>query len=287
MSMQQHARQGGSVEDISPLVRRVLAPNPGMMTGPGTNTYLVGRNRIAVIDPGTDDPNHLRRIVELGGGKIEWIMVTHTHPDHSTGSRELQALTGAVILGHQIRLQGIRDESFAADAYLADGDAVSCDEFCLRALHTPGHAANHLCFLLEEEHLLFAGDHVMQGTTVVINPPDGDMRAYLSSLERLKGEPIRRIAPGHGTILEHPPAVFDAIIEHRLQREDQILTRLRDVGPVSVGDLVADIYKEVPAQLHSMAARSVLAHLYKLQDDKVASPLGDHYWGLTSSSLND
>lgn len=268
----------GSVERISPLVRRVLAPNPGMMTGPGTNTYLVGRDRVAVIDPGTDDARHLQRIVDAGAGRIQWILVTHTHPDHSTGSRALQAMTGATIQGHHIVLRGVRDETFNADAHLDEGDRVEADDFHLRVLHTPGHAANHLCFLLEEEGLLFAGDHVMDGATVVINPPDGDMTKYLRSLRRLKHEGIRRIAPGHGEVLERPEAVVDHIITHRLARERQILDRLQAGGPQTIAELVSDIYRDVPVSLHAMAARSVLAHLYKLQSEhRVAFDAGERW----------
>lgn len=263
---------------LNPRVRRITAPNPGVMTGPGTNCYLVGRERVAVIDTGTDDPDHIRRLAEAGGGRIEWILVTHTHPDHSCGTRELQALTGAPILGHHIELQGVRDENFQADAYLDEGDVIKGADFCLRVLHTPGHAANHLCFLLEQDGLLFAGDHVMEGVTVVINPPDGNMRDYLTSLERLKREPICRIAPAHGHVLDQPGNELQRIIDHRLARERQILDMLADHGPLTISQLVGQIYADVPKQLHVMAARSVLAHLLKLADESRIVDCGTGRW---------
>lgn len=268
---------------LGPRVRRITAPNPGMMTGPGTNCYLVGRQRIAVIDTGTDDPEHIQALAEAGGGRIEWILVTHTHPDHSRGTQELRALTGAPVLGHHIQLQGVRDEAFRADGYLDEGDVIEGEDFRLRVLHTPGHAANHLCFLLEQEGLLFAGDHVMEGVTVVINPPDGDMRAYLTSLERLKQEPIRRIAPAHGRVLHQPMNELQNIIDHRLGREREIINVIAEHGATTISQLVGHIYANVPQELHVMAARSVLAHLLKLADESRAVDCGDGRWAIARS----
>ena len=267
---------------LSPLVRRVTAPNPGMMTGPGTNTYLVGRERMAVIDTGIADPAHIQRVAQAGDGRIGWILVTHTHPDHSRGASELQALTGAPIYAHPTPLRGIRDEDFRADVYLDEGDVIEAGEFRLRVLHTPGHAANHLCFLLEPEGLLFAGDQVMERVTVVINPPDGDMSAYLESLERLQGEPIRCIAPGHGGMIEQPRAELERIINHRLHREQQILDLLAVKRTSSIDDLVERIYAEVPQPLHAMAARSVLAHLLKLRSESRVANSDNGSWFIAS-----
>src|SRR3954470_10149517 len=165
---------------LSPLVRRIVAPNPGPFTGPGTNTYLVGIDEVAVIDPGPDDEAHLDAIAGAGSGRIRWILCTHTHPDHSPGAAGLKERTGAEILSFADR------DGLVCDRHLADGDTVEGTEFTLRAVHTPGHASNHLCFLLERERLLFTGDHVMDGSTVVISPPDGDMGEYLASLQRLQ-----------------------------------------------------------------------------------------------------
>jgi len=267
---------------LGPLVRRVTAPNPGMMTGPGTNTYLVGRARIAVIDTGVDDSAHIQRVAQAGDGRICWILVTHTHPDHSRGALELQALTGAPIYAHPAPLRGIRDEGFRADAYLDEGDVIESEDFRLRVLHTPGHAANHLCFLLEPEGLLFAGDQVMERVTVVINPPDGDMSAYLDSLERLQGEPIRCIAPGHGAVIEQPRAELERIIKHRLHREQQILDLLAIKARASIHELVEQIYADVPPSLHAMAARSVLAHLLKLRAESRVAHGDDGCWCIAS-----
>ena len=165
---------------LSPLVRRICADNPGVMTGPGTNTYLIGVDEIAVIDPGPDDAAHLDAVAGCGGDRIRWILLTHTHPDHGPGAIGLKERTGAEILAFESR------DGIEVDGTLADGDMVEGTEWRLTAVHTPGHASNHLCFLLEEERCLFTGDHVMDGSTVVIKPPDGDMAQYLASLERIK-----------------------------------------------------------------------------------------------------
>src|SRR4051794_32105027 len=180
------------------MVRRIVAPNPGIMTGPGTNTYLVGVDEVAVIDPGPADQSHLEAIVGCGGDRIRWILTTHTHEDHSPGAIGLKERTGAEVLGYEARDQFTPDES------IGDGYRLEATEFALKAVHTPGHASNHLCYYLAQERLLFSGDHVMQGSTVVIRPPDGDMVAYLESLRRLQGMRLRAIAPGHGHLIEDP-----------------------------------------------------------------------------------
>lgn len=256
----------GRVVPVAPGVRRITAPNPGYMTGPGTNTYLVGEAEVAVIDPGVRDAAHLDAIEAAGGGRIHRILVTHNHPDHSRGARELAARTGAPVYAHPTPLQGIREKDFAADAHLDEGDVVAGADYRLRCLHTPGHAADHLCFLHEASGLLFAGDHVMAGVTVVIAPPDGDMAVYLDSLERLKREPIAAFAPAHGGVLRPPDEVLDGIIAHRLEREAQILEALGG-GERRIDDLVAELYREVPAPLHPVAAYQVYAHLLKLRDE--------------------
>src|SRR5438067_12538565 len=169
----------GEVVTLSPVVRRVLAPYPSVFTGPGTNTYLIGTDAIAVIDPGPDDhEEHLDKVAEVGAGRIRWILVTHTHADHSPGAAGLKERTGATVLGFDER------DDFKPDGTIDEGFCVEATEFRLRAVHTPGHASNHLCYLLEQERLLFSGDHIMEGSTVVISPPDGDMTAYLDALPR-------------------------------------------------------------------------------------------------------
>ncbi|MGH9234928.1 MAG: MBL fold metallo-hydrolase, partial [Acidimicrobiales bacterium] len=203
---------------LSPMVRRIVAHNPGMMTGPGTNTYLVGIDEIAVIDPGPDDDAHLDAIAGCGGDRIRWILLTHTHPDHAPGAVGLRERTGAEILANDGR------DDVPVDGTLRDGDVIEATEFHLTALHTPGHASNHLCYLLNEERTLFTGDHIMQGSTVVIAPPDGDMAAYLDSLERLKTirPRLKAIAPGHGHVIDDPQATIDGYIAHRREREGQV-----------------------------------------------------------------
>lgn len=269
------------VRELSPLVRRITAHNPSMMTGPGTNCYLVGREEVAVIDTGMDDAEHIDRLARAGEGRIRWILVTHTHPDHSPGSRRLAELTGAPVLGHPTELAGVRDESFVADAHLDDGDTVEAAELTLHAIHTPGHAADHLCYFMEPEGILFAGDQIMAGATVVIAPPDGDMRAYLRSLERLRELPLTAIAPGHGWLLERPREVIQEIIDHRLARERMIVDALREAGRARIEDLVARIYTDVPKALHPYAAESVYAHLLKLLAEGRADGEGrDGEWRL-------
>lgn len=257
----------GVASALSPLVRRILAPNPGMMTGPGTNCYLVGIDEIAVIDPGPDDESHLDAIVGCGGDRIRWILVTHTHIDHWPATTALAKRTGAEVLGF-----GAKD-GFEPDRSLADGDTVEATEFRLQAVHTPGHASNHLCYLLEEERLLFSGDHVMQGSTVVINPPDGDMGAYLASLDRLRAwrPRLRSIAPAHGHLITDPQAVLDDYIAHRLDRERQVAEALTDAGTATTAELVEAIYTDVDPVLHPVARRSVWAHLRKLGNDHRAT----------------
>ncbi|MCU1452252.1 MAG: hypothetical protein JWN46_398 [Acidimicrobiales bacterium] len=248
---------------LSPLVRRILCNNPGMMTGPGTNTYLVGIDEIVVIDPGPNDPEHLDAIAGCGGDRIRWIVCTHTHADHSPGAAGLKARTGAEVLAFDDR------DGLVCDRFLRDGDGIEATEFRLAAIHTPGHASNHLCFLLDEERLLFSGDHIMEGSTVVINPPDGDMAAYLASLDRLlELRPrLRAIAPAHGHLIEDPKSKIGEYLSHRLDREAQVLAALRGAGPTDTAALVEAIYTDVPQVLHPMAQRSVWAHLRKLAGD--------------------
>lgn len=248
---------------LSPGVVRVTAPNPGMMTGPGTNSYLVGSTEVVVVDPGPAEPAHVDALVEHGSGRIRWIVVTHTHPDHAPAAAELAQRTGAEVIGF-----GARD-GFDPDRSVTEGFELAGDGFCLRAVHTPGHASNHLCWLLLGEQLLFSGDHVMQGSTVVIAPPDGDMAAYLSSLERLLGDElgVAAIAPGHGTLITDPAPVVSGIIDHRLHRESLVVEALRTAGRGSVDDLVPAVYADVHEALYPVARFSLWAHLRKLGDD--------------------
>jgi glyoxylase-like metal-dependent hydrolase (beta-lactamase superfamily II) len=250
--------------DVWPGVRRITAPNPGLMTGPGTNTYLVGTSQVLVIDPACDAPSHLDAIKRAAGDAITAVLVTHAHPDHAPGARELARDCGVPVYGSGIALAGVNTPGFAPDRVLADGDTLPTDAGPLRALRTPGHAADHICYLLEPQRLMFAGDHLMDGTTVVIAPPDGDMAAYLASLRRLQQEPIERIAPGHGRLMEGAQATLQHVIDHRLAREAAILKALQGGGGRSIPDLVAELYAAVPKALHGLAELSVYAHLIKL-----------------------
>jgi glyoxylase-like metal-dependent hydrolase (beta-lactamase superfamily II) len=253
----------GVASALSPLVRRIVAPNPGLMTGPGTNTYLVGIDEVAVIDPGPDDAGHIEAIIGASmRERVRWVLVTHHHLDHAAGVARLAKATGAEIVAFGPPKSANAD--WAPDRRARDGEVIEGTEWGLEVLHTPGHASDHLCFFLEEERVLFTGDTVLSGTTSVINPPDGDMAAYLVSLERMRKRRISRLCPGHGDVIDDPKAVLNEYIEHRLEREAQILEALRE-GPAKIPDLVARIYAEVPEALHEWAGRSVHAHLMKLK----------------------
>jgi glyoxylase-like metal-dependent hydrolase (beta-lactamase superfamily II) len=256
----------GVASALSPLVRRIVAGNAGPMTGPGTNTYLVGIDEIVVIDPGPDDPEHLDAIAGCGGDRIRWIVCTHTHIDHWPGVAGLKARTGAEVLAFDAR------DGLEIDRSLTDGDPIEATEFVLRALHTPGHASNHLCYLLEQERMLFSGDHIMNGSTVVIRPPDGDMGAYLEQLERLKAwrPRLKSIAPGHGHLIDHPIAKIDEYLDHRHQREAQVLECVRS-GTTKVAKVVEQLYPDLIDELVPMAEATVWAHLLKLKAEGTVS----------------
>jgi glyoxylase-like metal-dependent hydrolase (beta-lactamase superfamily II) len=254
---------------VAPGVVRITAANPGVMTGPGTNTYVLGTDELAVIDPGPDDAAHLDAVAAAGSGAIRWIFVTHTHPDHAPGAAGLAERTGAERLGFASR------DGFDADRTVADGFELRRPGLSLRAVHTPGHASNHLCYLAELPEsangstMLFSGDHVMDGSTVVISPPDGDMAVYLASLAALvRLDPaIDVIAPGHGGLIMDPRAAVDAYITHRLEREDRVVTALAGAGSATVDELIPEVYADVDEARHTIARRSLWAHLRKLADD--------------------
>ena len=249
-------------------VRRVVAPNAGMMTGPGTNTYLIGQESVAVIDPGPLIDSHLDAICNAAPDAIRWILVTHTHPDHSPAAIALAERTGAPLYGIPAPDGPHQDKTFIPDHVLADGDAVTVDDFTLRAVHTPGHASNHLCYLLDPKGWLFTGDHIMSGSTVVIDPPDGDMKAYLDALTGLKQLDLKALAPGHGVVIDEPFAAIDGLIEHRLKREAKVAAALEANPGLPLAALTAAAYQEVDASLHGLASRSLLAHLLKLEQGR-------------------
>ena len=266
----------GHPVQLAPALWRLTAPNPGVMTGPGTNTYLLGsaQTGVAVIDPGPALDDHIEAIIRCAPGAIQWILTTHTHRDHSPAAMKLQARTGATIYGRPAPAQLNQDHDFKPDIVPTHADVLEIAGIRLRAIHTPGHASNHLCYLHESEKILFTGDHLMQGSTVVINPPDGDMLAYLQSLAMIKEEIIQNdsidyLAPGHGFLIGQPEQAIDRLVLHRLARENKILAALSTSDtPQTIEALVKIAYQDTPVQRHALAARSLLAHLYKLKQDK-------------------
>ncbi len=273
-------------------VARLTCGNPGMMTGPGTNSYLVGdvQTGYAVIDPGPAAPDHQRRLYEAAGGDIRFIVCTHSHPDHSPGARILQEMCERSggrppILGMASLPTAPAHSAFVPDRELADGERIVLGEsdhgHTLRAVHTPGHAANHLCFLLEEDRLLFTGDHVLNGTTPVIDPPDGNMTDYLESLDRLlalcEAENVGFLLPAHGHVLGNEPGeahdARDAIRRlksHRLRREAKILSVMRKLPDGTLEDWLPHAYDDVPRMLWPVAMRSLTAHVERIRNGKHA-----------------
>ncbi len=257
--------------ELAPGIRRLLAPNPSMMTGPGTNSYLLGRRAIAVVDPGPAIQAHLDAIVERAGGTIRWILATHTHPDHSPGVAALAIRTGAEVLGMRPAGGAHQDETFAPDRELYDGARLETPEFIVEAIHTPGHASNHLCFLHTAANWILTGDHIIEGSTVVIDPPDGNMRDYLDSLKKIRERGPAALLPGHGDRIDEPGRVIDGIIDHRLGRERRVRQALAARPGSTPAELVPRVYTDVPLRLHGWAERSLLAHLIKLAEDGVAA----------------
>lgn len=251
---------------LSTRIRRLTANNAGVMTGPGTNTYLIGHgDELTLVDPGPDQDFHVENILSQSQGTIRRILVTHTHPDHSPAAARLKAKTGAELLGMPAPASGYQDRSFQPDRVLCHGDRIAVGDATLRVIHTPGHASNHLCYLLEEEGALMTGDHIMQGSTVVISPPDGDMGDYLASLKLLLDEDLRCILPAHGLVINDPHQAISGLIAHRLQRETKVIDAMKASGGGTLDELLPRVYDDVPTLLHGQARQSLLAHLLKLQ----------------------
>ncbi len=256
--------------ELAPGLRRLVAPNPSMMTGPGTNTYLLGSAEIAVLDPGPVIAGHIDRIQEVAAAPIRWILVTHTHPDHSPAAAELARITGAELLGRSPPEGAHQDMTFIPDRVLEDGDRLAIDGVDIEVIHTPGHASNHVCYLHTDLNWIFTGDHVIDGSTVVIDPPDGNMKHYIEALAKVRDLKPAALAPGHGELIEDADRAINWIIDHRLQREARILASLRLHPGLTSMQLVPHVYKDVDKKLYGWAERSLLAHLLKLEDDRVA-----------------
>lgn len=261
----------GRAVAVSPLIRRLLAPNPGPFTFRGTSVAIVGHGNVAVIDPGPDDAAHLEALRRaLDGSRVSHILVTHTHCDHSPAARFVKEWTGAPTCGFgphadssEAGVEEGPDREFAPDIVLRDGDLVDGDGFTLECVHTPGHTSNHLCYALREEKSLFSGDHVMGWSTTVVAPPDGDMTDYLASLEKLLARDDRIYWPTHGDAIPEPQQFVSALLQHRLAREAEILAALQ-AGVTAIPGIVQSVYRGLDSRLHHAAALNVLAHLGKL-----------------------
>jgi glyoxylase-like metal-dependent hydrolase (beta-lactamase superfamily II) len=279
----------GLAERLEPLVRRVLAPNPSPFTFTGTETYIVGASHeVAVIDPGPNDSDHLAALLAaIGPAKVTAICCTHTHRDHSPAAAPLSALTGAPIIGCDVlaleddgpRADASFDMTYAPDRVLRDGESLTGPDWTLTAIATPGHTSNHLCFALQESGALFTGDHVMGWSTSVVSPPDGDMAAYMASLDRLYARTDRVYYPAHGAQVDKPQQLVRGMIGHRRQRERQIV-KLLEEGLGLIVDMVPRMYKGVDQGLWPAAGRSVLAHLIDLEQKDRVTRVGEQ-WSLS------
>jgi glyoxylase-like metal-dependent hydrolase (beta-lactamase superfamily II) len=283
----------GRIDEVAPGVRRLTAPNPGLMTGPGTNTYLIGDTEPVVVDPGPDDATHTAAIVAAAAllGPIRTIVVTHTHVDHAPGAAALATATGARVVGFAPAETFAPDEcageGWSLTSPLTSGAAGSPAALTLRALHTPGHASDHLCWLVEEHALLLTGDHVMHGSTVVIRPPDGDLHQYLTSLARVRDEApaIGTLAPGHGRLMDHVPDVIDALIAHRLGRHERVAEALARRGEGSVDELLGEVYGDVTERQLPVARFSLWAHLRALTEEGRATLVGSRDAGAAGDTI--
>ena len=268
--------EAGKVVQISPLIKRITAGNGSVFTGPGTNTYLVGNENVTVIDPGPAMEEHIEAILRASKN-IKQILVTHTHPDHSPGVRLLKKELDIPAYGMITSSSKNQDKTFHPERILLDGELLKENEYSLEVIHTPGHASNHLCFFLEEEKFLFTGDHIMSGSTVVIGPPDGNMKQYIESLEKLKNYDAEKLAPGHGDVMEGLDQIADWIIDHRLKREKKVFDALKVVSRGTPDSLVEKVYDDVDSSLFPIAKASLLAHLIKLEEDKLIVKEGEEY----------
>jgi glyoxylase-like metal-dependent hydrolase (beta-lactamase superfamily II) len=264
-----------AVTRLSPMVRRLVAPNASPFTFNGTCTYIVGEGKVAIVDPGPEDDTHLSALLDaVKGEQVDAILITHTHRDHSPGAKKLRAATGGRVIGAapfvargdgSAGLDSAHDRDYSPDGILVDGERWRGAGYTIEAIATPGHCSNHLCFALLEEGALFSGDHVMAWSTSVVAPPDGSMRAYMDSLDKLRGRAETVYWPGHGGPVVEPQRYVRALIHHRRQREASILNGLKD-GPQTIPALVAKVYVGLSPSLTRAAGLSTLAHLEDLAE---------------------
>jgi len=280
---------------LSPLVHRILAPNPSPFTYQGTQSYLVGARDVAVIDPGPAEDAHLDALVKaIDGRAVIAIMCTHTHRDHSPAARPLSQRTGAPIIGcaplslddDGPRADASFDSAYAPDRVLRDGGQLTGADWTLTALATPGHTSNHLCYALEEEGALFTGDHVMGWSTSVVSPPDGDMSDYLASLELLVNRTDSIYYPAHGEPITQPQRFARGMLGHRKMREGQIMRLLEREGALAIPAMVGAMYAGLGAHLHGAAGRSVLAHLIDMERRGLARQDGLDVWALRKGAAD-
>lgn len=283
------ALPAGKVMTLSPLVSRILAPNPSAFTFTGTQSYLVGSDDVAVIDPGPADPDHIDALIRaIADRPVVAILCTHTHRDHSPAAAPLAARTQAAVIGcapltledDGPRADAAFDPLYAPDRVLGDGDRVAGRGWTIEAVATPGHTSNHLCFHLHEENALFTGDHIMGWSTTIVSPPDGDMADYMRSMQRLADRDDAIYYPAHGDAVETPQRLARGMMGHRKSREGQILRHIASANGqgASIADMVAAMYKGVDTRLHPAAARSVLAHLIDLTQRGLVHRTVDDRW---------
>jgi glyoxylase-like metal-dependent hydrolase (beta-lactamase superfamily II) len=260
----------GALDSLSPLVRRLVAPNASPMTSTGTCTYLVGKGDVVVIDPGPDDPRHLRNLLAATEGeRIRTLLVTHSHSDHVGLVAKLKRASGAEVLGAAAAgradsgLDAGADRGYAPDQELKDGETYAAAGIAMTAIATPGHAANHLCFAFPQENSLFSGDHVMAWSTTIVAPPEGNMNDYMASLEKLRGRSDAIFWPGHGGGVVDPQRYVGAIVKHRLQREAAILARIQ-AGDGTIVAIADKVYRDLVPALKGAAQLSTLAHVERL-----------------------
>jgi len=273
------------MQQVAPMVRRIVARNPSPFTWHGTGTYVIGEGNVAVVDPGPDLTEHVDALLQaLEGETITHLLVTHTHRDHSPACRAVQAATGAPTYGFGphgsgridtgVQVEEGADMAFDPDVRVVDGDVVAGDGWSMECVHTPGHTSNHMCFHLREHKALFSGDHVMGWSTTIISPPDGDIASYLTSLELLLGREDSCYWPTHGPCIRDPKPLVRALIDHRLERAEEIRACLAE-GIERIADMVPRMYSQIPERMHRAAARSVFSTLIYLIERGEVSCEGD------------